>query len=82
LCTSSFPQKWESQVNNQWQISTFILANRPKGVLYIGLTNELERKLEEHKSKRLKGFTSKYNVDKLVYFEEFETYEEAFTRGK
>lgn len=60
----------------------YILANRPQGVLYIGLTNELERRLEEHKSKKLKGFTHKYNVDKLVYFEEFETYDEAFTRER
>ncbi len=60
----------------------YILANKPKGVLYIGLTNELERRLEEHKTKILKGFTQKYNVDKLVYFEEFDTYEEAFTRER
>ena len=60
----------------------YILANKPKGVLYIGLTNELERRLEEHKTKILKGFTQKYNVDKLVYFEEFDIYEEAFTRER
>ena len=60
----------------------YILASKKDGVLYIGLTNELERRLEEHKTKRLKGFTSKYNIDKLMYFEEFETYEEAFTRER
>ena len=60
----------------------YILANKKDGVLYIGLTNELERRLEEHKTKILKGFTYKYNVDKLVYFEEFETYDEAFTRER
>ena len=60
----------------------YILANKKDGVLYIGLTNELERRLYEHKTKRLKGFTSKYNIDKLMYFEEFETYEEAFTRER
>ncbi|MEN8117764.1 MAG: GIY-YIG nuclease family protein [Bacteroidota bacterium] len=41
----------------------YILANKPNGVLYIGLTNELERRLEEHKTKILKGFIYKYNVD-------------------
>ncbi len=46
------------------------------------MTNELERRLYEHKNKVLKGFTYKYNVDKLVYYEEFETYEEAFTRER
>ncbi len=60
----------------------YILENKKDGVLYIGLTNELERRLYEHKNKLLKGFTYKYNVDKLVYFEEFETYEEAFTRER
>lgn len=60
----------------------YILANKPNGVLYIELTNELERRLEEHKTKKLKGFTYKYNIDKLVYFEEFGTYDEAFTRER
>jgi putative endonuclease len=60
----------------------YILTNKPNGVLYIGLTNELERRIEEHKTKILKGFTYKYNVDKLVYFEEFDNYEEAFTRER
>jgi len=56
----------------------YILTNKKNGVLYTGLTNELERRIREHKNKILKGFTYKYNVDKLVYYEEFETYEEAF----
>ena len=60
----------------------YILSNKPSGVLYIGLTNELERRLDEHKNKILKGFTYKYNIDKLVYFEEFDTYEEAFTQER
>ncbi|MBT3386089.1 MAG: GIY-YIG nuclease family protein [Prolixibacteraceae bacterium] len=60
----------------------YILASKRNGVLYIGLTNELERRLYEHKNKILKGFTYKYNVDKLVYYEEFVTYEEAFTRER
>ena len=60
----------------------YILSNKLKGVLYIGLTNELERRLYEHKNKILKGFTYKYNIDKLMYYEEFETYEEAFTRER
>ena len=60
----------------------YILANKQNGVLYIGLTNELERRIGEHKEKLLKGFTQKYNVDKLMYFEEFDSYEEAFTRER
>ena len=60
----------------------YILTNRKNGVLYTGLTNELERRIGEHKNKILKGFTFKYNVDKLVYYEEFETYDEAFLRER
>ena len=59
-----------------------IITNKPEGVLYIGITNELERRVREHKQKQIKGFTYKYNLDKLVYFESFETYDEAFQRER
>jgi putative endonuclease len=49
----------------------YILANKSNSVLYIGVTNNLERRLYEHKNKIIKGFTSKYNLQKLVYFEVF-----------
>ena len=78
---SSFPRKQESHPT-YGKLLCLHISNKPKGVLYIGLTNELERRPEEHKTKRLKGFTNKYNIDKLVYFEEFDTYEEAFTRER
>jgi putative endonuclease len=60
----------------------YIVTNKKDGVLYIGLTNELERRIGEHKNKILKGFTYKYNADKLVYFEGYETYKEAFQRER
>ena len=44
------------------------------------MTNDLQRRINEHKNKLLKGFTSRYNCNKLVYFEEFESYSEAFER--
>ncbi|MCK4944791.1 MAG: GIY-YIG nuclease family protein [Alphaproteobacteria bacterium] len=47
----------------------YILTNWTSSVMYIGVTNNLERRLFEHKNKLVAGFTSKYNVDKLVYFE-------------
>ncbi len=47
----------------------YILASRKNGTLYIGMTNDLIRRVSEHKSKLIKGFTKKYGVDKLVYYE-------------
>ncbi|HYE11943.1 MAG TPA: GIY-YIG nuclease family protein [Patescibacteria group bacterium] len=47
----------------------YILANWSNKVLYTGVTNDLERRLYEHKNKLIKGFTEKYNVNKLVYFD-------------
>ena len=48
---------------------TYILTNRNNKVMYIGMTNNLERRLYEHKHHLIEGFTLRYNVDKLVYFE-------------
>jgi len=60
----------------------YILSNKRNGTLYIGLTNDIERRISEHKSKTYKGFTLKYDVNKLVYFEELESYNDAVTREK
>ncbi len=48
----------------------YILASKRNGTLYAGVTNNLERRVYEHKNNMIKGFTKKYNVHKLVYFEE------------
>ncbi len=50
--------------------------------MYIGVTNNIERRLFEHKNKTVKGFTSRYNIDKLVYFEQFTDINEAIKREK
>jgi putative endonuclease len=50
--------------------------------LYIGVTNNLERRLFEHKSKLREGFTKRYNIDRLVYFEQTEDVLSAITREK
>lgn len=47
----------------------YILTNWNDRVMYIGVTNDLQRRLYEHKSKQIEGFTKKYNVNKLVYYE-------------
>ena len=47
----------------------YILANRRNGALYVGATNDLARRVDEHKSGVVPGFTKKYKIDRLVYFE-------------
>jgi len=59
------------------------MANKPKGVIYIGVTDKIDERIREHKTKIYpKAFTARYNCDKLVYFEEFESGVEASTREK
>ena len=47
----------------------YLVANKYNNVLYVGVTNDLIRRIYEHKHKLTKGFTQKYNVDRLVYYE-------------
>jgi putative endonuclease len=58
----------------------YILTNNSNKVLYTGMTNSLMRRVWEHKAKLISGFTKKYNVDKLVYFESFNNPSEAIKR--
>ena len=60
----------------------YILANWDDSVMYIGVTGDLERRLYEHKNHLVKGFTEKYNVDKLVYFESTTDVRAALEREK
>jgi putative endonuclease len=60
----------------------YILTNKWNKVLYIGVTNNIKRRLEEHKNKDKKGFAKKYNTDKLVYFEHFKYINNAIKREK
>ena len=60
----------------------YILTNSRNTVFYIGVTNNLERRLLEHKNKLLPGFTKEYNIDKLVYFEETNSIDAAIKREK
>lgn len=60
----------------------YILASGKKGALYIGSTNNLKRRVQEHKRGTIKGFTSKYNVNRLVYYEKLDNFQEALDREK
>jgi len=60
----------------------YLITNWNNKVLYIGVTNNLERRIYQHKNKLIKGFTEKYNVNKLVYFEQTNDIESAITREK
>ena len=60
----------------------YILTNKTNSVMYIGVTNDLRRRLYEHKNEQLDGFTKKYHVHKLVYFEEYSEANDAIAREK
>jgi len=60
----------------------YILANKRNGTLYIGVTNDLVRRVYEHKQGMVEGFTKKYSVKQLVFFEETNDVESAITREK
>jgi putative endonuclease len=59
----------------------YILASAT-GVLYVGVTNNLERRIAQHKEKRLSGFTKRYSVTRLVYFEAYGDVRNAIAREK
>ena len=60
----------------------YILASKPRGTLYVGITNDLVRRIAEHRDGVVPGFTKTYNVKMLVYFEEHESVLEAIKREK
>ena len=60
----------------------YMMANRKNGTIYVGVTGDLSRRVESHKSDAVPGFTQKYGVHTLVYVETFETMDEAILREK
>ena len=67
-------------MGNQYYV--YIMTNKNNKVLYTGITNDLKRRIYEHKEKFVAGFTTKYNVSKLVYYEIFGDPENAILREK
>jgi putative endonuclease len=62
--------------------SVYMMTNRSRVVLYTGVTNDLERRVYEHKSGTVKGFTKQYKLDRLVYYENYGDIRDAITREK
>ncbi|MFA6532570.1 MAG: GIY-YIG nuclease family protein [Patescibacteria group bacterium] len=60
----------------------YIIANKFNSVYYIGVTNNLKRRMYEHKNKLIDGFSKKYNLTKLIYFEDYNDIDSAIRREK
>jgi len=60
----------------------YILTNKPNGILYIGVTSDLIRRIHEHKEKIVPGFTKTHALDRLVYYEIFDSITDAIHREK
>ena len=60
----------------------YMLASQKNGTLYVGVTNDLIRRVHEHKSKVVPGFTSQYGVDRLVWFDQTDSVESAIAAEK
>lgn len=64
------------------QFAIYILSNKPNGTLYIGVTSNLVKRIWEHKDKVIDGFSKRYSLDKLVYYELHDNAESAIRREK
>jgi len=71
----AIPYNWK-------QYYVYIMTNKINTVLYTGITSNLKKRIWEHKEKTIKGFTKKYNIDKLIYWEVFNDPENAILREK
>ena len=60
----------------------YILTTKNNKMLYVGVTNSLQRRIEEHKQKLIPGYTEKYNLNKLVYYQEFTDINDAIAAEK
>ena len=60
----------------------YILTNKPNGILYVGVTSDLSRRVWEHKTKAIPGFTARYGLDRLVHYEVFQLVAAAIQREK
>ena len=61
---------------------TYIVTNKKRGIPYTGITNDLKFRTFQHKQKQVKGFSSRYNLNKLVWYEEYQWVQDAIAREK
>ena len=64
------------------QCYVYLMTNKTNSVIYTGVTSDLQKRIYEHKEKIIEGFTKRYNINKLVYYEVFDDIENAITREK
>ncbi|HWP92212.1 MAG TPA: GIY-YIG nuclease family protein [Thermodesulfobacteriota bacterium] len=64
------------------QYYVYIMTNKNNTVLYTGVTNDLKRRVYQHREKLIDGFTKRYNINKLIYYEVFEDIHSAISREK
>jgi putative endonuclease len=76
------PEPITTELSVTCQYYVYILASRKHGTLYIGITNDILRRAHEHKLKLVRGFSARYGVDKLVYFEILDDPASAIAREK
>lgn len=69
-------------MNKQHNYFVYIISNWNNKVIYVGMTNDLRRRVYEHKNKLIEGFSKKYNLNKLVYFEQTNSVRSAIEREK
>jgi putative endonuclease len=69
-------------MTNEKQFFVYLLASAERGTLYIGVTSDLPKRISEHKNKTVPGFTARYGVDRLVWYEAHDNAEAAILREK
>jgi putative endonuclease len=73
---------WQSDKDMTEEYYVYIMTNKINSTLYTGVTKDLKRRVFEHKNKLLEGFTKKYNIDKLVFYEAYDDINNAIAREK
>jgi len=94
IVSANYKNEWDSRLTGACQYPVkkiqlmekqpcvYLLTNKRNGTLYVGVTSNLPKRVWEHKTKVVKGFTEKYGVDKLVWYERHETMESTIQREK